>query len=375
MNVIYTLSDIRNDAACKRESLPAAPSSQKPDLLRLRSNHSNFYESYGLSNALDRLSAHSFLDDMQAGVLIVDSSGMVRFLNHSARRLIGIAPDEVCHCPLGTLFSLINDTNQQFVSSPIAYLLARASTGLSGYYEILIRRDGTTIPVNFSINRINVDNRDDNELILLILCDANQTFMRMEHLAEVARHDEHTRLLRRGELERRLGRVLNTMSDGDHHALLFMDLDHFKEINDKGGHAAGDAALREVASLFRAQVRERDTLARLGGDEFGLFLEHCQLELARDRARSLQMAVAEHEFEVEGHVFELGVSIGIASIRHGHHDVKAVMAAADKACYMAKRGRCSALHIETVILDQPDIRPIISSGGNNAIAKLSCGKQ
>jgi diguanylate cyclase (GGDEF)-like protein len=157
-------------------------------------------------------------------------------------------------------------------------------------------------------------------------------------------------MLRRGELERRLAHLLQNMSEGETHALLFMDLDRFKEINDRAGHMAGDRALREVAELLRVHVRERDTLARLGGDEFGLLLEHCPLALARECARALQAAVAGHAFKIENRNFALGVSIGIAVIRHGRHDVQAVIAAADAACYAAKRLTGAAPRIRETIL-------------------------
>ena len=186
-----------------------------------------------------------------------------------------------------------------------------------------------------------------------------RTYARIEQLAEAVRHDEHTELLRRGELELRLTRVLQTMTKGDHHALLFMDLDHFKTINDNAGHAAGDRALLEVAELFRVQVRERDTLARLGGSECGLLLEHCPLTLARERARALQAAINDHVFKVDGRSFALGVSIGIASIRHGFHDVRTLSAVADAACYKAKRHSGSALRIEEAIYNETGDKPTV----------------
>jgi diguanylate cyclase (GGDEF)-like protein len=152
-----------------------------------------------------------------------------------------------------------------------------------------------------------------------------------------------------------------------------MDLDHFKAINDNAGHAAGDRALRQVAELFRAQVRERDTLARLGGSECGLLLEHCPLTLARERARALQAAINDHVFKVDGRSFALGVSIGIASISHGCHDVRALMVVADAAFYKTKRGSGSASRIEEAISNETGDKPAVRCLANIRSVKADRG--
>ena len=95
-------------------------------------------------------------------------------------------------------------------------------------------------------------------------------------LAHLASHDPLTGLLNRREFERRLSMALVDGAQlGVNHAVLYLDLDQFKLVNDTCGHAAGDELLRQIAVLLRPRLREGDTLARLGGDEFGVLLEHC----------------------------------------------------------------------------------------------------
>src|SRR5690606_39239720 len=98
------------------------------------------------------------------------------------------------------------------------------------------------------------------------------------------------------------------------HALLYIDLDHFKVVNDACGHAAGDELLRQLAALFTQHIRERDTLARLGGDEFGLFMEHCSPSDALRVANKLLEAIKAFSYPCRGQIFRVGLSIGLVPI-------------------------------------------------------------
>lgn len=319
----------------------APPFPSTPRLLR---------PAYGSQSILDTLTTSTLLEELLDGVLVTDVAGVVQFINLSAVCLLGVTRSAATGSSVRSLLTLLDSDTRQPVADPLAYLLAGTDARPSGRHELLTRRDGTSIPIDYTISPIRGGKQAITGMVML-LRDASRTFNRVEQLTDAVRHDEHTRLLRRGELERRLARVLQSIKDGDHHALLFMDLDHFKAINDNAGHAAGDKVLSQVAELFQAQVRERDTLARLGGDEFGLLLEHCPLALARERAKNLQAALADYAFKAGGRNFALGVSIGIASIKSGRHDVSGVIAAADAACYAAKRNNDSVIHITETILE------------------------
>ena len=122
------------------------------------------------------------------------------------------------------------------------------------------------------------------------------------------------------------------------HALCYLDLDHFKQVNDNCGHAAGDELLRQIAFNFQRTIRQRDTLARIGGDEFAVILERCDLPHAARVAEDLRASLNEFEFTWEGHRFKLGVSIGLLLIDRNSGDLDAVLRAADTACYKAKHG-------------------------------------
>ena len=119
-------------------------------------------------------------------------------------------------------------------------------------------------------------------------------------------------------------------------ALLFVDIDHFKKINDTHGHLAGDAVLAAVARVMTETIRAEDVLARYGGEEFAVICREIDLEGARILGERLRVAVAEERFEHDGKVIPVTVSVG-AAVESKVDDAQAFIAAADAAMYEAKR--------------------------------------
>jgi len=152
-----------------------------------------------------------------------------------------------------------------------------------------------------------------------------------------ATHDTLTDLENRRQFEATLARhIESARAQGTQHAMLYIDLDQFKVVNDTCGHAAGDSLLRQLAQVLLAKMRRGDSLARLGGDEFGVLLEGCDLLHAQRVAAHLLAAIRAFRFPWQGQVFTLGASIGVAAITSQSRDLEGVMAAADTACYLAK---------------------------------------
>lgn len=120
--------------------------------------------------------------------------------------------------------------------------------------------------------------------------------------------------------------------------LLYLDLDGFKGVNDKLGHAAGDAALVRVAELMLANLRESDAVGRLGGDEFALLMLNAGLEEGRAKAGQLAATLSAEPFVWEGRSAELGGSFGVRAW-DGHNDPEVWLAEADAAMWVRKKGR------------------------------------
>ena len=158
-----------------------------------------------------------------------------------------------------------------------------------------------------------------------------------EQLSYQASHDPLTGLINRREFEVRIERAItHAKAQSATHAVLYMDLDQFKIINDTCGHAAGDELLQHLGKILLSSVRKRDTLSRLGGDEFGMLLENCPLDKAVEIAKNLLHAIENFTFTWGEDSFQLGISIGVVPLDHSAASLAQALSAADSACYIAK---------------------------------------
>ena len=159
---------------------------------------------------------------------------------------------------------------------------------------------------------------------------------RVELLDRLAHQDSLIQVPNRRGFMRQLDRLIDRATRyGDRSAMLFVDIDGLKMINDTFGHGAGDEALIQVANMLSSGVRKSDCVARLGGDEFGILLERANEDTARETAARLVSRIAGSEFCFEGTCLPLSVAVGIAAIEPGDRP-EAVMARADQAMYREK---------------------------------------
>ena len=157
---------------------------------------------------------------------------------------------------------------------------------------------------------------------------------RVQHLTY---HDTLTGLLNRREFERRVASALEDAKLKRHqHTLCYLDLDHFKIINDTCGHLAGDELLKALTQHLLDSLKTHDNLARLGGDEFGILLENHTPAQSQRFAKDLLRHVNGFRFHWEGEVYEIGASIGLVQLDEDSDNLAKVLSAADVACYMAK---------------------------------------
>ena len=170
-----------------------------------------------------------------------------------------------------------------------------------------------------------------------------------------SRHDGLTGLLNRRTMEETLlSQVQRSRRTGEPFTVLMLDLDHFKAINDRHGHAAGDRALKHTAAALKAELREVDALGRFGGEEFLVLMPGTTVEAARPVAERLRTALTTDAPRIDGATPPLSASIGIAQWRGPAEEPSRLLMRADAALYRAKmRGR------DCVVVDSPEIEPIV----------------
>jgi len=187
--------------------------------------------------------------------------------------------------------------------------------------------------------------------------DVTEQRQAQERISFLARHDLLTGLPNRGVLRDELERALAGNRRGESMALLCLDLDRFKPVNDTYGHATGDALLKQVALRLRECVRESDIVARLGGDEFAVVQRAGEQPAGSTRLAQRIIDVLGRPFEVEGHVVHIGISVGIALAPHDGTDPETLQRNADLALYGAKSdGRGTLRYFEPAMNERIESR-------------------
>ena len=181
---------------------------------------------------------------------------------------------------------------------------------------------------------------------ILVFTDVTRARSMAKQLSWQANHDPLTGLWNRIVFEQRLKALIErSYLDRSRHALLVLDLDQFKIINDTCGHIAGDELLRQLSTLLKSKLRIGDTLARLGGDEFGILLENCADNKAKEISETIRQAIQDYQFTWDKKSFQMGVSIGLVFVTAESDNFASLMSVVDVACYAAKDEGRNRVHI------------------------------
>ena len=285
----------------------------------------------------ERLNA-AIVESLQDGVIVVDMSGRIVRANDAAAELCGVPLGELVGARLRDVpIELRRRGGARLEASASPVRRALAGETVRGVLVQVERDDGSALWVEVDASPLT---EADGRLYgaLSTYTDVTGRVERERRILQEADTDELTGVANRRALQRMLGAALaRARAHGLMVAVLVLDLDGFKELNDRLGHAAGDEALREMAARLRHAVRERDLVARAGGDEFVVVLPDLPLAdgAAGEAAARVQAAFAE-PLEMAGGRVRLAASVGMACFPVDAEDADGLLAAADRAMYTRK---------------------------------------
>lgn len=306
------------------------------------------------------------LNSIGDAVVTTDSAGRVRYLNPAAESMTGWSRLNALGRPLTEVIPMVDgDTRVVAMNSALRAIAGNRPLGLAAN-SVLVRRDGIELAIEDSVAPIH--DRDGTVTgAVIVFRDVSKARAIAERMAYLAQHDVLTNLANRALLTERLGQAIGLARRHKKQlALLFLDLDGFKGINDALGHAVGDQLLKQVAGRLVTCVRSTDTVCRQGGDEFVILLaEIAQRQDAATIAEKLLAMLAEPQ-DVNQQPVRVTLSIGISIYPDDSHDVDSAMRNADTAMYQAKEAGRNTYKFFQANMGMPSARRMYTDRGQEA---------
>ncbi len=294
--------------------------------------------------AEDRSLLSVTLESIGDAVITTNARGQITWLNPVAERLTGWTSLEAIGRMLTQVLHIVDEATREPMADPVKACLEQGRRVAGSASTLLLSRNGDEFGIQDSIAPIR---RDDGTVLgtVLVFHDVSEQRRLTGEMSWRANHDALTGLVNRTEFEARMGRLLHSAQEsGGEHALMYIDLDQFKLVNDACGHAVGDLLLQQMARMLTDSVRARDTVARLGGDEFAILMERCTIEQAQRVAQKLCDRMDHFRFVHEDRRFRVGLSIGLVPVDRRWQTTAAIQQAADTACYAAKEAGRNRVH-------------------------------
>ncbi len=288
----------------------------------------------------EKVRAEIALNSISDAVICTDIDCNIDYMNIAAEKITGWPREEAYGKPINQVFNIINGITRKPAFDPIGLVLQIDKPRTLAPDTVLIRRDGSEVAIEDSTSPIH-DEHEKLTGVVIVFHDASAAKAMAKKMEHSAQHDFLTNLPNRMLLNDRIAQAITLASR--HHtqlALLFLDLDNFKHINDSLGHATGDKLLQSVTKRLQNCVRDSDTVSRQGGDEFVILL--AETKNNEDAALTAQKILAELQalHEIDKSQLHISTSIGISVYPGDGKDADALLKNADTAMYCAKdKGR------------------------------------
>ncbi|MGE5477837.1 MAG: diguanylate cyclase domain-containing protein [Bacteroidales bacterium] len=273
------------------------------------------------------------LSSVAEGIITLNDSGRIESANPAAERMFGYRRGQMAGMDLGGLMpESMRSHHQRFFD---AYMAGLFPTLMGRQVEgVGLRPDGSMFPMEVSVSELR---HGRHRLFTAIVRDISERKENEDRIRRLAHHDNLTGLPNRNLLNDRMNHALARVKrNGGRMAVLYVDLDKFKPINDTLGHEAGDHVLREVSERLASCVRSSDTVARVGGDEFVVVVEEIQRPAEAATVARKIVETLSRPLDYHGHACQIGASIGVAVFPDDGNSMEEVCKAADVAMYRVK---------------------------------------
>jgi len=295
--------------------------------------------------AREKESAQITLQSIGDGVISTDANGIIQFINPMGEQITKWSMDEAKGKELSEIFRVFDGVKNTKIDNIIKRCINERRQIVSAAQSILINKNNEQIDIEDSFAPI-FDMEKNVAGVIVVFRDVSDKRALSKKLEYHAIHDALTGVINRHGFDQALANLINSSKlDGKLHALLYLDLDQFKVINDTCGHDAGDHLLTQVTDFLRQHLPVNATLARLGGDEFGILLSECTVFEANELAEKLLHQLKQFRFEWHGIIFQIAASIGAVSINRQIANPSFLLSAADMACYVAKDLGRNRVHV------------------------------
>lgn len=284
----------------------------------------------------------AILDNAGEGIITIDANGTIETFNNAAQLLFGYTAAEVLGKSSNDIIRLAEPVAHgeffEFCLSPYN------KNQINEVVVSVLHKDGARFPMSINVNDLWVEGR---QLFIILVEDISERVALLDNLRMMAEHDSLTGLFNREYFMTELDRVVENIKRGvrGDFALLYIDLDNFKFVNDTLGHMAGDQLLVEITQMFSRRNRKSDLLARLGGDEFAILIYGAKRTQVVAAAESHRRLLADYAFKYAGKVVNIGCSIGVTLFGQESLVKEDLLAQADVACHIAKHSGRNRVHV------------------------------
>jgi diguanylate cyclase (GGDEF)-like protein/PAS domain S-box-containing protein len=318
----------------------------------------------------DNERARMTLASIGDAVLSTDSSWLVTFLNPIAEKLMGWTCAQAVGRHVSEVFQVLDGMTRERIVPQMELAIRKGRTIILPSNCVLVGRDGQELHIEDSAAPIH-DLSGEFAGMVVVFHDVSESRAITQKMSHLAEHDELTSLPNRALLNDRLEHGITlARRHGRQMAVLFIDLDHFKHINDSLGHLIGDQILKEVARRIAPCIRDSDTVSRYGGDEFIVLLSEVnRAEDAELIAEKIRLAVMV-PYTIDSHYLHLTASIGVSVYPNDGEDAAALIQYADTAMYHAKeKGRNNSQFFKEDMNARAAERQIITGDLRHALTR------